>query len=236
MKYFIIFMLPLSIYSQHIEGIVYDNNTSVKHLKIANLNKQIQTYTDHNGAFKIRASVNDTLFFNSVFYDNVILKVTENHFNTISVIEVKKKINTLNKVIISSENFNTKTFTQKLNKSLNKDIKNNPHKYKQHSKYGLDFVYLAKKIFASKHKSNSKKAPYLEVKALDSLFKNDSFFTMKLLREDLNIDNPSLFLDYCETKKINTNLLSEDSKLKLLDIFVAYSKEFIKLTSLTPEN
>jgi hypothetical protein len=234
MKHFIFLLLPLSIYSQNIKGKIYDKIGTVKDIKVTNTNKQLLTFTDDSGNFEIRAAINDTLHFSSLFYHDIDVKITKAHFNTVIVIELKKVINTLNEVKVISnpygeEKFLASTETKGLNNSLKEDIKNNPHKYKEHAKYGLDFVYLAKKIVSGKTKKQSEKPRFINYKILDSLFKNDSFFNLKLLKEDLHIEAPLLFLEYCATKNIKTALLSQTSRLELLDILVKYSKEFLRL-------
>lgn len=65
-------ILPTTVISQNITGKIYDEESSVKGARIFNISKNTSTYTDDEGLFKIKASVNDTLVFSSYFHHKKI--------------------------------------------------------------------------------------------------------------------------------------------------------------------
>lgn len=224
--------------SQNITGKVYDNETTVKGIKVYNISQKRVTYTDEKGDFEISAVINDTLFFESLFHHpkHVILK--ETHFNDVTVFELRKSVNTLGEVIITDENgekFNPLEYTDVAESALKGDIKNNLHMYIPESSYsrGMNFVEIAKligKLFKRKNKPTP--AARIQYKHLDSLFKKDKLFNLRLLKDDLNIpeEYATLFLDYCETKNLRKDLMSEANHVILLDSLVNFSREFLKIT------
>ncbi|GAB1858182.1 hypothetical protein MHTCC0001_30190 [Flavobacteriaceae bacterium MHTCC 0001] len=230
----------LSILSQNINGKVYDNQSTVKGIKVYNISKKTKTYTNGNGEFSIVATVNDTLFFESLFHHPKYQKVKHIDFKDITVFELKKVVNELGEVLVSSDKekiFNAKEYSNTTAQQLANDIKNNPHLYKPESSYSnganiLALFGMALKLFKKKDKHKPKPVEFIRYQHLDSLFKNDSFFTLRLLNEDLAIPEECahLFLDYCETKNLNKDLISKDKKLVLLDSMVNISKEFLKIT------
>ncbi|TBN06630.1 hypothetical protein EYD45_01735 [Hyunsoonleella flava] len=235
LRYLILFLFPLSLLSQNIKGIVYDNASTVKGIKVYNISKKLKTYTSNEGDFEISASINDTLFFESLFHHPKHIKLKEIHFEDIAVFELKKVVNELGEVLLvdqKAKEFNEVEYTDAIGFSIANDRKNNPHLYGSVSKYGVDFIYLARKIAKLfKRKNKSLPITYISYKHLDSLFKNDDLFDLKLLKQDLNIpeEYAHLFLDYCETKNLNKILITEQRKVVLLDSFVNFSKEFLKI-------
>lgn len=239
MKHFIFLLLPLTVISQSIKAKVYDNETTVKGIKIYNISKQIQTYTDEEGEFNITASVNDTIFLESLFHYPKRITIQPFHFKNIVVFELKKSVNALGEVLLSNKNedkFNPLEYTQTAESALARDIKRNQHLYIPASSYtnGANFgeiFKLIKKIFRKKKNQHSNKK-FISFKILDSLFKNDKLFNLNLLRENLNISDEYayLFFDYCETKTLDKALLEHDTKVILLDSLVNYSKSFLQIT------
>ncbi|GAA3630455.1 hypothetical protein GCM10022397_15210 [Flavivirga jejuensis] len=223
--------------SQNITGKVYDNDTTVKGIDVFNLSKQTKTYTDNYGNFTIKASIGDTLSFHSIFHNKKIVELTKTDFNHIIVIELRKTINRLNEILIQN-NIRPKTFTpvqvqNTLEEQTKEDIKRNPHKYGSSSKYGLDIVRVATligKIFKKNKTKNAATVP-ISYKDLDSLFSNNTFFNEALLINDLAIhkDYKHLFFEYCGTKNLNKELLTNKNDIILLDSLVTYSKAFLKI-------
>ncbi len=237
LKLVILFLLPISLFSQNITGKVYDEESTVKGVKIFNDTKNITTYTDGTGGFKLSASINDTLIFTSLFHKEKKLKLTKNHFNQVLVIELKKAINDLDEVLITKENktFNEKKYATDLSLQLKNDIKNNPALYEPTPSGNLDFIKIFGLVSKLFKKKRIKDAPIVltTYKELDSLFNKDNFFNKKLLTSDLKIPEEYriLFFDYCETKNINKDLLLEKNKIPFLDKLFIYSKEFLKTIS-----
>lgn len=237
LKYILLFLLPISIFSQTINGKVYDNESTVKGIKVYNINQKILTYTNNEGDFTISAIANDTLLFESLFHYTKMIKLKESDFNDIVVFELKKSLNALGEVLISDDNedFNPLEYTQNAESALERDMKNNMQLYIPESSYssGMNFVAIAKMI-GKLFKRKNKKQPvaYVTQKDLDSLFKQDDLFNLKLLQDDLNIPEKYalLFLDYCETRNINKDLILKENRVILLDSMVNFSKDFLEIT------
>ena len=237
MKYIILLLFPIIGFSQNIKGKVYDNESTVKGIKVYNVSKKILTYTNEDGDFEISAIVSDTLLFESLFHHSKIVKLKQIDFEDVRVFELNKSVNELGEVLISNddEDFNPLEYTQNAERALDRDMKNNMQLYIPQSSYssGLNFVEIAKmigKLFKKKNKSEH--IEYITYKDLDSLFKVDKLFNLNLIEEDLNIPEKyaHLFLDYCETKNLNKDLITEKNKVILLDSMVRFSKDFIKIT------
>lgn len=238
LSYILICLFPFSMLSQSIKGLVYDYESTVKGIKVFNISKKTKTYTDNEGHFIINATINDTLLFESLFHHSksVTLKATD--FNDTVVFELKKRINELGEVLLIDETernkFSENEHSKVLNNIISEDKKNNPHLYGSSSKYGLDFVRLASmigKLFKKKNKSKTQPIQLITYKILDSLFKRDKFFNLKLLNQDLNISeaHAHLFLDYLENKELNKTLISKENKVILLDSMFKFSDEFLKI-------
>ncbi|WP_341215514.1 hypothetical protein [uncultured Wocania sp.] len=237
LKFAIIFLLPIFMFSQNITGKIYDQESTVKGAKIYNTIKRITTYTDNQGDFKLSASVNDTLIFTSLFHKEKRLKLIKNHFNEVLVIELKKIVNDLDEVLITKENktFNEKTHTTDLGLQLKNDIKNNPHLYGLPPSGNIDFIKifgLVSKLFKNK---KVKTPPIVKItyKQFDSLFSNSNLFNNKLLINDLKVSKEYrlLFFDYCEAQNLDNKLLLEENKVLLLDKLFNFSNEFFKILS-----
>ncbi len=236
-KYLILFLLPTCIFSQTITGKVYDNESTVKGIKVYNISQKTLTYTNNEGDFAISAVINDTLLFESLFHHTKMVKLKQTDFEDVAVFELTKSVNTLGEVLISDDvvDFNPLEYTQNAENALERDMKNNMQLYIPKSSYsnGMNFVKIAQmigKLF--KKKDKGKPIEYITHKHLDSLFKKDDLFNLKLIKEDLNIPEKYalLFLDYCETKNLNKDLISEENKVILLDSMVNFSKDFLKIT------
>ena len=177
-KFVILVFLPISLFSQTITGKVYDNETTVKGIKVYNINQKTLTFTNNEGDFMISAVVNDTLLFESLFHHSKMVKLKENDFEDIVVFELQKSVNALGEVIISDDNedFNPLEYTQNAERALERDMKKNMQLYIPQSSYssGMNFVAIAKmigKLFKKKNKA--KPVDYITHKDLDSLFKKD---------------------------------------------------------------
>jgi len=162
-KIFILFLLPLSMLSQQITGKIYDQETTVKGATIFNTSKSIITHTDEKGDFEIKASVNDTIIFYSLFHKQQTLKLVESHFNNTIVIELKKTINALEEVMVTNnpkeKEFIAKLHNENFNEQIKNDLKENTHLYRPApSGGGFDFIKIASligKLFKSKKSKTS---------------------------------------------------------------------------------
>lgn len=233
-KCLLLFLLPFTLVSQEITGRVFDAETTIKGAKIFNKNKNNFTYTNEYGYFNINASVSDTLLFTSLFHEEKILKLTNNHFEGTLVVELKKIINNLDEVLLANEKreeFNNENYTQNLGLQMQNDIKNNPHLYGVMPQYGLDFVKIASiigKLFKKKKTKETLVKPITH-KALDSLFSTNKLFNKNLLLNDLKIpvDYNTLFFDYCEAQNMDNKLLLKKNEFIFLQELFNCSKDFL---------
>jgi len=224
--------------SKKIRGIVYDAETTVKGAKVLNITRERTIYTDENGEFEIVASVNDTLYFESLFHHPKYVSVSSEHFESTYVFELKKITNQLDAVKLNSSPkekvFEEKAFNKNLNDIIELDKKNNPAKYGMMPKHGVDIVQLVSMIgkLFKKKKTEFKTLTYDQIV---TLFETNSFFNQKLLTEDLKIpkDLHSLFFEFCEEKYIEEALLSNDKRLELLNTFMLHSEEFLQIVELS---
>lgn len=225
---------PVLMFSQNIKGKVYDDFSTVKGASIYNATKEQLDYTDDNGDFDIDASINDTLFFYSLFHSQKTLIVHENHFKEVQVIVLKKTVNELDEILLNDTKpkpFNEKKERLILNEEIKKDKEANPHFYSNPPKYGLDFIALAGMIgkLFKKKPVDSAIVP-ITYKEFDSLFTNDRFFNEKLLTHDLKIpiERKLLFFDYCDAQQIDIKLIHEKNQLQLLDELIKCSTAFLE--------
>lgn len=236
----ILFLLPFSMFSQQLKGKIYDQETTVKGATVFNTSQSIISHTNDNGDFIIRAAVNDTIIFYSLFHKQQTLQLKKEHFNEILVIELKKVLNDLEEVVITNnpkeKEFVVKTYKDQVDTQIRNDKKENPHLYEPApSSNGIDFIKIAGligKLFKSKKVKNP---PIVTAKyhELDSLFSNDPFFTHKLLTNELKIPDPykPLFFDYCDAQNINRELLLKEKRFLLLDQLNTCSKAFLNMIS-----
>lgn len=242
MKYFIVFLLPLSIFSQNITGKVYDSETTIKGIDVFNISQKTRTFTNDEGNFTINASVGDTLSFHSLFHNQKIIKLKQVDFEGIIVIELSKTINRLNEILlqnnIDSRMFNAVKQKKAIEQTIEEDSKVNPHLYENYSQYGLDFIRLAKLIGKLLKKNKAKADELVTSKTLDSLFHKDDFFNKTLMTRDLKIpeQQEQLFYEFCETNGgISKNLIIKENNLLLLEQLVILSEAYLKNIEIAKE-
>lgn len=230
-----------SNFGQVVNGIVYDAEARVAGVQVLNITKKIATGTDDKGEFSLKANVSDTLSFQSIFYKPIFVIVKEDYFESTYVFELEKMINDLDAVNIKSKPkaklFGKEAFNANLKEIIAIDKKKDPQKYTPAPKYGLDFIQVAKmigKLFKSKKKPPPNTLNY---KQYQLLFKDNNFFTKKLLTEDLQVPERyhSLFFEFLETKAIPETKLNYDKRLLLLNDFTMYSQEFLIIVEMAEE-
>src|SRR5690606_11286905 len=96
-----LFLLSFKSFSQ-ISGKLYGEKDVAKDVKINNLTTNISTYSDENGDFKIKAVLNDTLMFNSSFYEEKKMRVDDFKLKEKFVVQLKEKINQLDEVVVNN--------------------------------------------------------------------------------------------------------------------------------------
>ncbi|WP_169786424.1 hypothetical protein [Pseudalgibacter alginicilyticus] len=223
----------LSMASQNIIGKVYDNESTAKGIEIINITQNTKTFSNEHGDFVIKASLNDSLVFQSLFHLKKSIKISEAHFGYKIVIELKKSVNELGEVLLNHEK--NKTFnTQNIQLEIAEDIKRNLHKYQPQASFGgVNHFFLIKKLFSVFIKNKSKNKNETPIKTVsyrtfDSLFSKDSFFNKKMLKDDLQISEElkPLFFGYCDAQNLDSKLLEKDNQFFLLDSLINFSNTF----------
>jgi len=229
----IFLLLPFSVFSQNIIGKVYDDDTTAKGIKILNISQNVITFSDDKGDFSIRAAVNDSIAFESSFHEFKIIVIKSADFNDIMVVDLKKYVNKLKTVLIRNDPkvkpFETETINQNLKQTTqSSSLDNNYIGNVKATGNILNAVALIISLFKKK-KINTEPFIAITYKEFDVLFKTDSFFTKKLLAENLKIpeEYKYLFFDFCDAKQIDVKLLAKKNKFILLEELVKQSYEFL---------
>lgn len=232
--YFLLLLFSITASAQQITGKVYDAKSVLKNIKVSNITKQSAVYSDNDGIFKIKADLNDSLVFSSIFYKEQRLKVTKDYLNTVFVVELKKATNSLDEVLLKSnpkvKEFSEEKYQADFGEQLKNDMKNNPHLYGPPASGNMDFVKifgLIGKLFKKKNKDDV--IVYATYADFKNTFEKSSFFNNKLLTKDLKIemDYKFLFFEFCETKQINLELLDNQHQVEFLDQLFKASEEFL---------
>lgn len=234
LSYFFFLLFSITTSAQHITGKVYDSKSVLKNIKISNITKQSVVYSDDEGIFKIKAELNDSLVFSSIFYKEQRLQITQYHLDELFVVELEKTTNSLDEIAIKSnpkaKEFSEEKYQANFGEQLKNDMKNNPHLYGPPSSGNMDFVKiigLIGKLFKKKNKEDA--IIYATYTDFKNTFEKSSFFNNKLLTDDLKIeaDYKFLFFEFCETKQINLELLNKQHQVELLDLLFKASEEFL---------
>ena len=234
---FLFLTLPLTLYSQSISGTIYDAQSTVKGAKIFNASKNTIVATNDNGYFEISAKVNDSIIIGSLFHHEQLIILTNEHFDTELVIELKNIVNTLDEVLLENnpeeKPFVEKEYTNSLQEQIEIDKKRNPEKYNTFGSGSLDFVAIAKligKLFKKK-RIISEPTVIATYKDFATLFKTDAFFNQNLLVNELKVDPKlqTLFFDFCHSQRINAKLLAKNRQLELLEQLYKCSNDFHKI-------
>lgn len=234
------FIVGVSFAQDSIHGKIYGDKQVAKYVKVTNILKNVFTYSDENGEFALKASIDDTIFFSSSFYENKRIVVDSLCFSETKVIQLKDKVNQLEEVVLkdnpNNKEFDTKTYEKELNTLIYNDIKNKPWEYKFSSLSGeginlKGFKYLKEKLFKKKEQHNietKKLEPitYIDLKNLNNsdIFFNDNFFTNEL---NIPIEFKYIFFEYFDEQKINSELLCDNKRLVLIEKFVEVSNSFL---------
>lgn len=237
---FLFLSISASVSAQLIKGIVYDAEARVKNIKVLNITKKTITTTNTEGEFSLKASINDTLTFQSIFYKPIMVIVKEDYFKSTYVFELEKLVNELETVNVEGKPkellFGEKAFNANLKKVIAADKKKDElQTYNNAPKYGVDFIQIARmigKLFKKKPAINTLKYSQFEL-----LFSENNFFTIKMLREDLKIleKYQSLFYEFLESKAIPEDKLNYNKRLQLLNDFTLYAEEFLIIVEMAEE-
>ncbi|WP_179335517.1 hypothetical protein [Winogradskyella costae] len=236
---FFLLGLPLLHFSQTLNGKVYDASGTVKNVKVFNKTQNRITITNNNGQFSLEAKVTDTISIESVFYHPKTVALQAYHFDGTAVFEIKEILTELDEVEIKAEPeqpvFVEETYNTELKNLIQEDIKNHPEKYKPEvESYGPDLfaiIDLVANLLKKKDKYIATTYQPITYTQMDSLFSTSSFFNTQLLTDNLKIPEgrKHLFFDYCDAKKISSEMLKEENKMQFLEELVVSSQLFLIL-------
>lgn len=243
LKCFLFIVFPTLIFAQQINGKIYNSKGVIKDIEIINTSNSEKIHSNELGLFSISAKVNDTLIFNSLFYEKQQLIINQSHFNDLVIIELKKKINSLDEVIVQNQASSQAIF--KKNKTgiknlLAEDIKKNPHKYgltltgKSNVKGNIaEVLGLVASLFKNKKTKNDNTFQKITPEHLIQLFQDENIFNAQLLEKDLKIQKEytQLFFEYFSERQVNTKLLNKKRHFELLEFLVKYAEEFNQILS-----
>ncbi|WP_141878040.1 hypothetical protein [Gramella sp. Hel_I_59] len=193
------------------------------------MNSGISSTTNQEGYFSISSDLGDTLVFKSIQFEQQILIVDENHLQTTLVIELKKIVNLLDEVNISSssEEFNVKTANRELKKTIQTDLEKNWFIYYPPNPKGN----LLASIIPGNKKSVPKKSEIRIIRLNDyvELFASDDTLNCEYLKNSFGIpeNGCNIFLDYLESKSLNYELLGPTRRLDLIQKIYEASQEYI---------
>jgi len=231
LRIFIIIILICiqNVTAQEVRGVIYDSDQRVSDFEIVNINNDNSTTTNQEGYFTISSDLGDTLVFNSLQFEKQILIIEKSHLQGTLVIELKKFINSLDQVNISSSSkeFNVKKANNELKKTFITDIEKNWFIYNPPNPKGNILAG-----FLSGNKKSITKKPEIRIIQLSDyreLFISDETLNFEYLKNSLGIheNHSNLFFDFLESKSLDYELLDKSRRLDLILKIKDLSEEYI---------
>ncbi|MUP44695.1 hypothetical protein E0K83_02920 [Gramella sp. BOM4] len=226
---FLFCITPVS--AQEVKGILYDSEGRVPEFDMVNQNSGVYSSTDEEGYFAIKAELGDSLVFNSIQYEKQILVVQQRHLQETIVVELKKSINTLDQVNISSSTgeYNVLKANTKLKKEFISDRERNWFLYETPNSKGNLYdglVSIINKLFPKEPEIR-----IIELKDFQDLFKIDDTLNYEYLSTNLKIPEKqyNLFFDYLESKSLNYSLLQKSRRLDLIQQINELAEEYLRM-------
>ena len=230
--YYLFLFVSTNIFSQNIQGIVYDSEGVVSNFEILNKTQQLIEKTDERGYFKIEAEIGDSIIFNSMTYEKYILLALQKHFDEQIVVELKIDINELNQVNLtgSKKKFDPKEYNNEFTAMIKNDREKHPYHYEKLSPQGnlLGLVgIIYQQLF--KKKPSEKIIEKITFDDFKKLFETDILINERFLKEELKIPSElkNIFFDYLDSLSWNAELLSNENKLNLMQKLYESSSEYL---------
>ena len=224
-----------AVVSQSITGTIYDDKTVVEGVVVKNLNTKIATVSNEAGRFEIAAKAQDSISFQVFTHEKQTIVIKDERTYANFVVELTRKVNELDEVIIKKEAkpvFKKEKFADTFESQLQKHIELYPEQYEFNSNpnNNLNFVNIGKRLWRLIKKEKSKPPPFVPIKLEEyiSLFKEDPVINDRFLIETIKIpfEFKPLFIDFCVSKNVDSELLKEKNKFLLIDEFINLGKEF----------
>ena len=232
--YVLLFFISTNIYAQKFHGQIFSalDSLPLQDIKVVNINQNKLTYSNENGEFYISVKPNDTISFQSLFFEEKSI-VYKDFLGKKLILYLQEKTNLLDEVaVMGAVKFDTEEFNQELNKSIKEDIKNNPHLYVGSTALKGNIFSLLGVIVDVFRKEKPPEPVYINIdfKYLENLFQNDqNIYNDRFLTEILHIESQSkyLFFNYCDILKFKISE-NEFNDFVLLDFLITQSENFNK--------
>lgn len=236
--FFFLVFIPRLVFAQTITGTIYDDKTIVEGVVIKNLNTKMATLSDEEGQFEIQAKVQDSISFYVFTHEEQTIVIRDGREYTNFVVELTRKINQLDEVIVKKEKefvFEEKELEDSFNKQMKTHQELYPEQYEFNSNpnHNLNFVNIGKRLWKLIAKEKRKPPPFVPItlEQYIGLFKEDATINDRFLIETVKIPYKfkPLFIDFCLSKNVNSELLKEKNKFLLIEEFINLGKEFLEL-------
>lgn len=233
--YYIFFFVSITVFSQNIQGILYDSEGVVTNFEIWNKTQRLLVKTDGGGYFQLEAKMGDSIIFNSVTYEKYFLLASQKHFNEQIVVELKTNINELNEVNLTGykKEFDVKKYNKEFKIKIKNDREKHPYLYKkvpspQGNLLSL-FSILYQQIF--KKKRSEEIVEIITFNDFKNLFETDSYINEEFLNEELQIPSElkNLYFDYLDSLFWNAELLTQENRLNLIQKLYDSSSDYSKI-------
>ena len=242
---FFLFFISQGIVAQTITGTVYDDKDVVEGILVKNLTTRMVTLTNNEGHFKIDASIQDSISFQGLTHEEKTLVLKEGIAYTDVVIELTRKVNQLDEVIVKKEvafEFEKKEFTNTFENQIKKHTELYPEQYEFNSNpnANLNFVNIGKRLWKLITKEKRETPPFVPIKLEEyiGLFKEDVIINDTFLTETVKIplEFKPLFIDYCISKNVDSELLKEKNKFLLIEEFINLGATFLEMLEAEEED
>lgn len=231
--FFLLLLFPVFIHSQSITGTIYEEDTTLSFIQVANVTQNLKAYSNEEGVFTIEANLNDILLVLSPSHIPKKIIAQEVHFNKMLDVKLELNTNSLEEVVVKSNAFKEEEYNKNIQEQIKEDVDKNAPAYDTPSNGQMDFVKIYK-LITKKLKKNKELEPqptkFVSNKALQILLLNDDGSSSELTSEILEIKDEKvpLFIDFCRGK-IEQQLLVPENNLLLFDRLINLSNEFKKL-------
>ncbi len=208
----------------------HDDLTTLQGIKIMNLNSKQFCYSTEYGGFSINAVSNDTLSFESTFFNPLQVVVTQHLIDKKDKkFEMKETVFDLAEVKLIK--FNQEEFNLKLNEEIQNDIKNRPYLYCPKPKPNINIVGVIGLVIKPLMKKEIvENRVDLSYEFFENLFENNPLFNDVFLTQQLglNSEEKSLFFEFCSYQNIIVSKDVLNDNFQLIDVLIKQSEIFKK--------
>lgn len=228
--FFISLLFSATLFAQSITGTIYEEDTLLSFIQVANVTQNLKAYSNEEGIFVIEAAVNDILLVLSPSHIPKKIIAEDIHFKEMLEVKLELNTNSLEEVVVKSNTFDEDEYNKNIQDQIKEDVDKNAPAYDTPSNGQMDFIKIYK-LIAKKLKKNkdleTQLTQYISYKDLQLLLSNDDGSSNELTAEILEIkdQNVPLFIDYCRGK-IEQRLLKPENNLLLFDALLNLAEQF----------